>query len=176
MAGAITAGRPLAWLRRYGPPEALGTLAALLGAAVAHRVGGEVAAAVAANWAEFLAYYGVIAARDLLGRGRPSPGAALATVRDMAIEFGPAELLNLTVVRNAALLAGIAAAPSVVAGVLAGKLVADLLFYLPAIISHELLRSRRRVAGAPPVAEAARPSTQQMEGALPSAPSRGTFL
>lgn len=143
-------GRAGVWLRRYGPPELLGTAAALLAAALAHALtGSTVAAAVAANWAEGLLYYGWIFARDLRAAGPPTARSAAATLRAMVLEFGPAEILSLVLVRNATLYAGMAYLPSLSAGVLVGKGVADILFYLPTILSYELLRGRpgrKRVA------------------------------
>lgn len=136
-------GRIGVWLRRYGPAELLGTAAALLAATIAHALtGSAVAAAVAANWAEGLLYYGWLFARDLRAAGPPTARSAAATLRAMALEFGLAEILSLVLVRNVTLYAGIASMPSLGMGVLAGKGVADLLFYLPTIISYELLRGR----------------------------------
>lgn len=137
-----------AWLWRYGPAELLGSAAALLGALFATRGGGgELGAAAAANWAEFFAYYGLIIARDVRALERLTPQGVRRTVRDLVLEFGPAELLNI-LVRNATLYLGIVALPSLALGVLAGKLVADVLFYLPAIVSYELLRRPARSQGA----------------------------
>lgn len=133
------------WLHRYGPPELLGTVAALVGASLVYTASGsELAAAVAANWAEAIGYYGLIIIRDLRAGGRPSSRSAVSIIRGLVIEFGPAELLSLTLVRNATLFAGIAFASSLALGIIAGKLVADLLFYLPTILSYELLRRRAR--------------------------------
>lgn len=150
MARESLRGRVGVWLRRYGPAELLGTAAALLAATLAHALTGSVvAAAVAANWAEGLLYYGWIFARDLRAAGPPTARSAIATLRAMALEFGPAEILSLVLVRNATLYAGITYLPSLSVGVLAGKVVADILFYLPTIISYELLRgrfNRRRAA------------------------------
>jgi hypothetical protein len=131
------------WLRRYGPPELLGTVAALVGASLAQQMSSsEMAAAVTANWTEAIAYYGLIIIRDLWADGRSSPHAALTIIRSLVIEFGPAELLNLTLIRNATLYAGITMASSLAMGVIAGKIVADILFYLMAVASYELLRRR----------------------------------
>lgn len=135
----------LIWLRRYGLAEAAGTVAALAGAWLAyHMSGNELAAALAANWAEAIAYYGVIVVADLRAVKSASLRDIVAVLRNMLVEFGPAEVLNLTLLRNTTLLAGITLAPSLVVGVLAGKLIADILFYLPTIASYELIRRRTR--------------------------------
>lgn len=139
--------RPAEWLRRYGPPELL-CLGVTLGSSwlALAATGNLLLAALVGTWAEFVAYYGTILCRELVAAGRPSPRAALGTARAMLLEFGPAELLDSMLVRPAALAAGMALLPSAALGALAGKLVADLVFYVPTIASYELLR-RRRAAG-----------------------------
>jgi hypothetical protein len=103
-------------------------------------------AAVVGTWAEFLAYYGVIVAGDLRAQQQRSPGTVLATLRNIVLEFGLAELLDSTLIRPAALYAGMTLVPSLPLGIVAGKLVADLIFYLPTITSYELLRRQRAQA------------------------------
>jgi hypothetical protein len=124
------------WLRRYAPAELLALIGALAGyllvlVATHHAAAAAYGAAVGDN----LAYYGLLAARESR-RG-------LAAVGALAIEFGPAEALDSTVVRPACTALG-AAALGPVAGVIAAKIVADLLFYVPVITSYEL---RKRAAG-----------------------------
>lgn len=136
--------RALEWARRYLPAELLSLAVTLIIATAALALtGSQVAAALAGTWAEFLAYYGLIIARDLRAAGRPTPRKAAATLLRIALEFGPAELLDSLLIRPAALYAGLALAPAApAAGLLAGKLAADLVFYLPTIASYELLRRR----------------------------------
>lgn len=130
--------RCLVWLRRYGPSELLGTAVALAAAALAFELGGSVAAAFAATWAEFLAYYGLMVWRTLRESGPFSPRTALITVRNLLLEFGPAELLDSMLIRPAALYAAISLAPMLALGTLLGKLVADVCFYVPTVIAYEL--------------------------------------
>jgi hypothetical protein len=127
------------WLWRYGPSELLGTAAALLGAAVAYEIyGSAMAAALAANGAEFIAYYGLMFWRALRASGPFSAQAALIVARNLRFEFGPSELLDGTLVRPAALYAAMTFTPSLVLGALLGKVAADLCFYMPAVIAYEL--------------------------------------
>lgn len=140
----VGARRPIAWLCRYGPAELLSMAATVCASWLALALSDSVlVAAVAGTWAENLAYYGVIVGRELWVGGRPSVRAALRSLRDLLLEFGPAELLDSLLVRPAALAAGLALAPWPALGALAGKLVADVVFYLPTILSYELLRRRR---------------------------------
>jgi hypothetical protein len=135
------AGRAAVWLRRYLPSELAGTLAGLLCAGVsAHLGGGRATVAVAYTWGECLAYYGLIIARGLRRRGAH---ALPSILRELALEFGPAELLDGLLLRPAALFAGLTLAARPAVGLAAGKLCADIMFYLPAILSYELLRRAR---------------------------------
>jgi hypothetical protein len=132
--------RPLVWLRRYLPAEALSVLAILCASLTTLEVTGNILlAALAGTWAEFLTYYGVFIVRALRAGGRITPQVGLITVRNLALEFGAAELLDSLLVRPAALAIALALLPNPALGALAGKLAADVVFYLPTILSFELL-------------------------------------
>lgn len=149
MAANDLARRAGVWLRRYGPAELAGTAAAIAAAALVFELCASVtAAALAANWAEFAAYYGLIFWRSLPPPGRRTPRAAVRVARDMAIEFGAAELVGGFLLRPLALYAAMALAPSLAVGALLGKLAADLCFYLPAVLAYEL-RARLTPAAEP---------------------------
>jgi hypothetical protein len=63
----------------------------------------------------------------------------LIEVRNLAIEFGPAELLDSLLMRPIALTIGLTVMDSPILGALLGKLAADIVFYVPTIVSYELL-------------------------------------
>jgi hypothetical protein len=125
------------WLRRYLPAEAAGTFAALVAALLAAR-GGIEAAVVAAAWAETVAFYAFVTAREL----RERSGAAGA-LRRVVAEFGPAEAVD-TLFARPLLMYAFVAPLGLAAGVVAGKLAADLVFYALAIPAYELRERRRR--------------------------------
>lgn len=131
------------WLRRYLPAEVVGTVCAVLGGLLAG-AGDPALAALGGAWGENVGYYGAMLARDLRARlareGRLTPGGVLRSVRDLALEFGGAEVLDSFLVRPAALFAAIALTGNLPLGILLGKLAADLAFYLPAILGYELRR------------------------------------
>lgn len=132
--------RPLVWLRRYLPAEALGVAAMLLGTLTTLAMTGNVLlAAFVGGCLETLAYYGVLIVRALWGSERITLRLALKTLRNLALEFGPAELLDSMLVRPAALAGGLAFVSNPVLGALAGKLAADMVFYLLTILSFEAL-------------------------------------
>jgi hypothetical protein len=146
------------WLHRYLPAEIVGLVAALGGALVAHRVtGSPVAAAFAGSACETVAYYATIGWWDVTRHHRALDGvaparrvwlAAARTARDLAIEFGPAEVVDSAFLRPALMYAGPLLAGGFLVGTLLGKLAADVAFYLFAITGYEV---RKRVFGRPTV-------------------------
>ncbi|MFF2370967.1 hypothetical protein [Agromyces sp. NPDC058110] len=171
----ITRARARAWLLRYLPAEALGTVAAVAGAWYAHEATGSLAvAALVGSLAETVGYYTPVvvravhghavsprvrAIRTAHGRGRAALATAWLSLRSIAVEFGPAELVDTLLVRPALLwTAGSLWGPNPGAW-LAGKLVADAVFYAIAIVSFETGR-RIILPGAEPTdATAAGPAT-----------------
>jgi hypothetical protein len=139
------------WLRRYAPPELLALLTAVAGYLALHAATANAeAAALGAAIGDNVGYYGMLLARDVAAGmrearavgGRYGPRGAARTVRGLAVEFGPAEALDSALIRPACVYFATAAfgdAP----GVLVGKVVADLVFYVPVITAYEL---RRRAA------------------------------
>ena len=139
--------RVLSWLRRYLPAELVALPSALLFAyAAGSLTGSSAAAAFAGTWGENLGFYGLFLGRELRRRGHVR--ALPAAVRDLVLEFGPAETLDSLLIRPAFMYAGLSLAPNPMLGVLAGKLAADVTFYAPAIASYELLAWWRRNAKA----------------------------
>jgi hypothetical protein len=139
------------WLRRYLPAEVFGTISALLGSCVAERVSGSpVAVALAGSVGESIGYYATVGLRDGRRhyRGLPAggrlPRAVARTVRDLLIEYGPAELLDSLLVRPALMAAGPWLTGGLFSGILLGKVAADVVFYAVAIPGYEL---RKRIFG-----------------------------
>lgn len=127
------------WLRRYGPSEVVGTVAALLAAGAAFQLSGSrAAAALAATWAECVVYYALIVGATLAAGGDFTPRRLLIALRNLLIEFGPAELLDSLLLRPAALYGAMTLTPTLAVGTIVGKLVADLCFYTLAILALEL--------------------------------------
>ena len=140
------------WVRRYGLAEVVGIVGALVASAVVRRAtGNAIAAAYGAAWGETVGYTAVIVAQDLLAESRASRQkhrmlgwrdlGELAT--GLLSEFGPAGLLDTLLVRPATMALGTRlVGPH--AGVIAGKLAADVLFYIPVIYMYERRKRRRR--------------------------------
>jgi len=136
------------WARRYLPAEIIGTATAMAGAFGAHEVTHSlVITALAGSIAETVGFYSYFAFRDgakyyQRHKSHPPPKrlffTALHTVRDMLIEFGPAEAVDSLFFRPLCMYLGPQLLHNLGAGLLAGKLTADLLFYLIAACGYEL--------------------------------------
>ena len=133
------------WLARYAPAEVAATLGAVLGASAAGRIGGATSATVfAAVIAETVAFYTVLFIRDLRHRSsarRPGGRALWTTLRNLLVEFGPAELLDTFAVRPLAMYAAATVVGDMLTGVILGKIAADAVFYTLAIIGYEMCKS-----------------------------------
>ena len=125
------------WLHRYGPAEIAAVATSYAGFAAASALGAPlVGAAYAAAMTENIGFYGVMAVQA--ARAAP-PGRRGRAVALLLVEFGPAELLDTFVLRPAAIgLTVWLLGPAL--GILAGKLLADIVFYALAIATHEHLR------------------------------------
>lgn len=150
------AARVREWLHRYGVAECVGVSCALIGSfLVRHITGNAIAAAYGAAWGESLGYSSAIITRDVLTELRAAHAAGRAfAIRDarrvatgLVAEFGPAGPLDTFVTRPLAMgLGSRFFGPQL--GVVAGKIAADVLFYLPVIFMYEQKkRWRRRSAG-----------------------------
>jgi hypothetical protein len=133
------------WVRRYGPSEILGTVAAVATAVSVRRVTGSTAAgAYAGSAAETLVFYAIMFLRESLrqahqagARGRPYGSADLLVVlREMLLEFGVAEAIDAFALRPFCMGLGMHWLGPV-RGALAGKVAADVGFYGPVLALYE---------------------------------------
>ena len=138
------------WARRYGPSEVAG-IATALGVSwlVQQSTGNVIAAAYGASIGEALGFYGSLVTREMIqeayhagARRAPyGPSEMIRTWRALFLEFGPAELLDSGLIRPLAM----AVCTRLLGwglGTVAGKVLADVVFYLPVIWVYE----RRRQA------------------------------
>jgi hypothetical protein len=145
--GALRA-KLIEWLRRYSLPEACGILTAFAGYYLVRAgTGDAVASAYGGALGENVGFYGSLVAREIWrdrrAKGRYGWGGLLSTFAALGLEFGVAEAFDSLLLRP--LFMGLATDSLGDAGLLAGKLAADITFYLPAIISYEVRQSMRSV-------------------------------
>lgn len=121
------------WIVRYLPAEIVGTAAMVLaGLAVTVWTDAPALIALAALLGESIGFYTVLAITIYAEQSAVSANWRRAITRTFLLllaEFGPAELLDSLLIRPAALMAGVWLLPDPVWGLLAGKVVADVIFY-----------------------------------------------
>lgn len=133
------------WARRYLPAECIGLLGALIGGLAArYALDSPALVALGGTWGENVGYYGTMLATEMAAAsasssGRFFPRLARAT-RNLVIEFGGAECLDSLFIRPAAMYALTLWSENLIVGIVAGKIVADVSFYVPTIVAYELRR------------------------------------
>ena len=128
------------WVRRYLPCEIAGTVGELGGAAVAYVATGSLAAAaITATIGASAGYYAAayVSALRWAYRDHGLLVSTLLALRSVAVEFGPAELIDSVAVRPIAFYVGPLIFDNTIVGWVFGKSVSDLAFYLCAILSYE---------------------------------------
>lgn len=141
------------WLRRYLPAEVLSVVATLVSAALVMRsTSSGLQAALAGTWAGNVAYFGYLLAQDMRLAYRLRHARQLGytwrtfgqNVRALAVEFGAAELADSFLIRPALMFYLPRWLGHFAGGILLAKLLADVSFYIPAIVSYELSKKRLR--------------------------------
>ena len=154
------------WLRRYGPAEVVCLVTMLAASIVAARLtASPPLLAASAIAGATVGFYGVLVVavlreqRLVVDPARPRYATRLAsrTVLLLTAEFGAAELLDTFVWRPALMMAAVVLLHEPVWGLLAGKAVADVLFYVVSSFGYRLteltgIRSRRRSGATEPQA------------------------
>jgi hypothetical protein len=140
------------WIGRYGLAELCGLVSAVTGSWLARLATGDaVASAYGGALGENIGYYGVIITREINADARACRDAgrpygmrdAGRTARNLLFEFGGAEVLDTGVIRPLAMGIG-ARFLGDTWGVVAGKIAADIAFYVPVIAVYEFRRGRER--------------------------------
>jgi hypothetical protein len=133
------------WVSRYGISELAGIATAFGGSwLLSSATGNPIATAYGAAVGEAVGFYGSLITRALIheahvaGSRRQPFGVreVMITWRGLFLEFGPAELLDTGLLRPLAMSIGIGTLGSGI-GVVAGKILADIAFYLPVIWIYE---------------------------------------
>jgi hypothetical protein len=136
------------WLRRYGIAEICGTIGSYAGFLIVASVADSmVAASYGAALGENSGFYGYIFAREVVALysagGRLSVRQLPKIVKDIAYEFGTAEILDFFLLRPGATFVAVALLGQGI-GVLVGKVAADLVFYALAIGFYERRKAKRQ--------------------------------
>ena len=141
------------WLWRYGPAEIVSLVTTLVASlAVYHATNNKTAMAVAGTWGGNVGYFGTILCTDIIVTSRllRSNNKAytfhsfLKNIRALFIEFGLAEFFDTLLIRPLLLYYMPQVTGNLTFGLIAAKFIADITFYLPAILFYEWSKKRYR--------------------------------
>ena len=137
------------WGKRYLPAEVFATIGALAGAGIVYYLTGNgIAAAYAGTIFENIGYYGYISFSDIKNTHKAHKKenkkygvlGFLKNLRNIVMEFGPAEFLDSLIIRPLAMWYFPILLGNFPLGIIIGKFAADIVFYIPTIISYELMK------------------------------------
>jgi len=130
------------WAGRYGRPLVSSMAATLISANIAFSLtGSAIISAFIATWVDNTIFYGMIAYKDLASRKKQDGGlgrlGVLKVLRNMLLEFGPAEWLDSLIVRPLFL----STLPYLISNyslaIIVGAVAADATYFIPTIIAYE---------------------------------------
>lgn len=131
------------WIKRYLPAEIFAIIGAIIGGVLAHILSENLfVTAISATAAENIGFYGQILYVDLRERKIKDEKitflGSLKVLRNIILEFGVAEYIDSLLIRPAAMYYFPQLIDNIPVGILIGKLVADVTFYIPTVIAYEL--------------------------------------
>lgn len=133
----------LEWIKRYLPAEVGATIGAISGAIITNLLfKNDYLSAFAGTWGENLFYYSLILYQDLQKRKERDEKITLIgfwkVIRNMLFEFSLGEIIDSFLIRPTAMYFFPKIIGNFVIGIFIGKIVADVIFYIPTIIFYEL--------------------------------------
>jgi len=130
----MSAIRP--WICRYVPGEILGTLSAIMGSSLGFMVTrNNVFAAYFGSLSENIGFYGYMFYLQITTSRKYGFSRILESIKYIVLEFGFSECLDSFLVRPLCLFIFPLLIGNYVIGIVVGKVVADVAFYIPAAIS-----------------------------------------
>ncbi len=137
----------LEWIKRYIPAEIAATLGAIIGASsIFYLTRNRILSAYAGAIGDIIGFYIIILLRDIFksiikpksNNKRYDKLSLAKDVRNILIEFGPAEILDNLIIRPFFMYLFPLFFNNYAFGILFAKVSADIIFYLPTIFSYEL--------------------------------------
>lgn len=130
------------WTKRYLPAEIAGTLSALILPSIVFLFSrNTILSAFLATWGENIGFYAVMIISQIRStkrkKGRYRFKEFRKDIRNMLLEFGPAEIFDSFIIRPGAMYFSIALFGNLQIGIVAGKIIADIIFYLITIASYQ---------------------------------------
>lgn len=130
------------WLKRYTLAELMGIIFALIFSHLSlFLFGNFILSGFVGTWADNLGFYGTIVYKDLQGKKKQdqklSLGDYFKQLRNMMVEFGPAEYLDSLVIRPFYLSFLPYLLSNYSLAIFTGTVLADITYFIPTIISYE---------------------------------------
>lgn len=141
------------WLWRYLPAELFGTIMALTAAIIADALThSALVSSLAGTWGENIGYYGFFLFKEIGNsklqykkiNKRYRISSCLIDIRNLAIEFGIAEWLDTGVIRPFCMFFFPKILDNFLLGIMAGKIAADIIFYISVIITYEIRKKHTK--------------------------------
>jgi hypothetical protein len=141
------------WLRRYGWAEVISLTLTILSSWLTYEfTKNDITTALVATWVGNVGYFGTILFQDILlaikqlhiVKKRYSLQTFYKNIRALFVEFGIAEVFDSLFIRPALLYYFPILLGNRTLGVIIAKFLADITFYIPAIISYELSKKKLR--------------------------------
>jgi hypothetical protein len=127
------------WIDRYSIPLVLSTVAAVLVANLSqllfHNL---IISAFLATWADNIIFYGMMAYKEIKSRERYSFADYFKVLRNLIMEFGPAEILDSFVIRPFLLSVFPLFVPNYSLAILLASVAAEITYFIPVIIFYEI--------------------------------------
>ena len=141
------------WIKRYVPAEIVSVALTLLSVLLTYKYSdSRITTALVGTWAGNIGYFGYIITADIIAANRQlkeenrkySFSVFKRIVTALIIEFGIAEVIDSLIVRPFLMYQIPLWLGSLVWGSVIAKLIADITFYIPAIIGYEFSRKNIR--------------------------------
>ena len=129
------------WLKRYSTPLILATLAAIISATIIKILtGNNIIAGILATWIDNITFYGYIYIKDL--KKNKKEGSRITNIskqlRNMIVEFGPAEYLDSFLIRPFYLSLFPYLIDNYQIAILLGSICAEITYFIPVVIFYEI--------------------------------------
>jgi len=140
------------WLKRYLPPEIIGTVTAMIGAGTANFLSNNlIVIAYAGAIGESIGFYSTILFQNIYiahfkqqVKNKPFSFRAIGKIiTNLFLEFGPPGLIDGLFIRPFLMYIFPLLLNNIMLGILVGKIAGDIVFYFLVIISYELIKYRQ---------------------------------
>ena len=126
------------WFKRYGFAELIGLVFALVLSNISMLFFRNIiVSGFVGTWSDNIGFYGTIIFKDLKRKRKITKKDLLIQIRNLFIEFGPAEYLDSFLIRPFYLIFFPSIMSNYSLAIIIGTILADITYFIPTIISYE---------------------------------------